>query len=492
MTALARSATLALPMNDPHAKASASYETALRRLLGLADYERMAGTSSPVLRANLARMRELAERLGNPQRAVPVVHVAGTKGKGSTAAMIASMLKADGRRVGLFTSPHLHTFRERLRVDGEPLSNARFSRSLDRVWPHVSAMAEGSDEGSPTTFEALTAMAFDLPASENVEVLVLEVGLGGRLDSTNVADAAVDVITSLSLDHTSILGETIEEIAAEKAGIVKSAVPVVIAPQVPEALAVLQARTHAMGARPLQIGQIGQVGSDPGSGVTFDVRRSDLTGQSISVRTPVQTHNLQLPLLGAHQAENAAVAVAAAEAMGVGPAAIAAGIADVSWPGRFEVLDPGPPAVVVDGAHNPRSMAVLRTAIADYLPPGPRVLVFGCSGDKELAAMVDELRGVAAHVVVCASRHPRALAPDRVARAFAEAGVAISHAADVQRALAHARELCAGAGAVVVTGSLFVVAETREAWHGIAPERYPELEPRETAVPTQNRQGIRR
>ena len=489
MTALARSATLAPPMNDPHAIASASYETALRRLLGLADYERMAGTSSPVLKANLARMRELAERLGNPQRAVPVVHVAGTKGKGSTAAMIASMLKADGRRVGLFTSPHLHTFRERLRVDGEPLSDARFSRTLDRVWPHVSAMAEGSDEGSPTTFEALTAMAFELPASENVEVLVLEVGLGGRLDSTNVADAAVDVITSLSLDHTSILGETIEEIAAEKAGIVKSAVPVVIAPQVPKALAVLQARAHAMGARPLQIGQ---VGSDSGSGVTFDVRRSDLAGQSISVRTPVRTHDLQLPLLGAHQAENAAVAVAAAEAMGVGPAAIAAGIADVSWPGRFEVLEPGPPAVVVDGAHNPRSMAVLRTAISDYLPPGPRILVFGCSGDKELAAMVDELRGVAAHVVVCASRHPRALAPDRVARGFAEAGIATSHAADVQRALGRARELCAGAGAVVVTGSLFVVAEAREAWHGIAPERYPELEPRETAVPTQNRQGIRR
>jgi dihydrofolate synthase/folylpolyglutamate synthase len=467
MTKNAASATLAMPMNDARPTPNASYESALRRLLALADYERMAGTSSPILKADLGRMTALAQRMGNPERAVPVIHVAGTKGKGSTAAMIASILKAEGRRVGLFTSPHLHTFRERLRVNGEPLSEARFAAAVDRVWPHVAAMATDSPEGSPTTFEALTAMAFDLPQSEGIDVLVLEVGLGGRLDSTNVADAAVDVITSISLDHTSILGDTIELVAAEKAGIIKSAVPLVIAPQEPAALSVVLARAQALGAITTQVGV----------DVTFEVMASDLAGQSIRVSTSTRAYELRLPLLGAHQAENAAVAVAAAEAAGAGADAIIAGIESVRWEGRFEVLDAGPPAVVVDGAHNPRSMAVLRTAIDDYLGAGPKVFVFGCSGDKELLGMADELRDVASHVVVCASRHPRAVAADHVAQAFADVGLATSHAPDVASALAQAQALCAGAGAVVVTGSLFVVAEAREAWHGIAPERYPELEP---------------
>jgi dihydrofolate synthase/folylpolyglutamate synthase len=381
--------------------------------------------------------------------------------------MIASMLKAEGRRVGLFTSPHLHSFRERLRVDGEPLSEAQFARAVDRVWPHVEAMMADSAEGSPTTFEALTAMAFDLPQSEGIEVLVLEVGLGGRLDSTNVADAAVDVITSVSLDHTAILGDTIEEIAAEKAGIVKSAVAVVVAPQTAPAQAVIAERIASAGASEIRVGR----------DVTFAVAQQSLTGQRVRVETPTRAYDLTLPLLGAHQAENAAVAVAAAEAAGVDAAAIVAGVANVRWEGRFEVLDAGPPAMIVDGAHNPQSMTVLRTAIADYLGPGPKILVFGCSGDKELPGMVHELRDIASHVVVCASRHPRAVAADRVAQAFADFGVATSHAPDVAAALALATGLCGGAGAVVVTGSLFVVAEAREAWHGIAPERYPELEP---------------
>jgi len=423
--------------------------------------------SSPLLKADLGRMTELAERMGNPERSVPVIHVAGTKGKGSTAAMIASMLKAEGRRVGLFTSPHLHSFRERLRVDGEPLSEAQFARAVDRVWPHVEAMAADSPEGSPTTFEALTAMAFDLPQSEGVDVLVLEVGLGGRLDSTNVADAAVDVITSVSLDHTAILGDTIEKIAAEKVGIVKSALAVVVAPQTASAHAVIAERIASTGASEIRVGR----------DVTFAISQQGLTGQQVRVETPTLAYDLTLPLLGAHQAENAAVAVAAVEAAGVGATAIVAGVANVRWEGRFEILDAGSPSMVVDGAHNPQSMAVLRTAIEDYLGPGPKILVFGCSGDKELPGMAHELRSIASHVVVCASRHPRAVAADRVAEAFADVGVATSHAPDVATALALAMGLCGGAGAVVVTGSLFVVAEAREAWHGIAPERYPELEP---------------
>ena len=199
-----------------------SYDEALHRLLSLADYERMAGLSAPAPKHDLDRMRELADRLGRPQDTAPVLHVAGTKGKGSVAAMASSILHAAGLRVGLFTSPHLHTFRERVRIDGEPSTEARFASALARVWTHVEEMAARGTGGRPTTFEALTAMAFDLFRAERVDAQVIEVGLGGRLDATNVVDAAVAVIAPVSLDHTAILGDTVAQVAAEKAGIVKS------------------------------------------------------------------------------------------------------------------------------------------------------------------------------------------------------------------------------------------------------------------------------
>ena len=190
-----------------------SYADALHRLLSLADYERMAGISAPAPKHDLDRMRDLAGRLGSPQDTAPVLHVAGTKGKGSVAA---------GLRVGLFTSPHLHTFRERIRIDGEPSTEAQFASALDRVWTHVEEMAARGPGARPTTFEALTAMAFDLFRTERVDAQVIEVGLGGRLDATNVVDARVAVIAPVSLDHTAILGDTVAQVAAEKAGIIKS------------------------------------------------------------------------------------------------------------------------------------------------------------------------------------------------------------------------------------------------------------------------------
>lgn len=457
-------------MSDPSStpNAHAAFEHALHQVLGLADYERVAGIGSPLVKEDLSRMRDLARRIGDPQTAVPVIHVAGTKGKGSTAAMVSSILVAAGHRVGLFTSPHLHSFRERIRVDGEPLSEERFVNAVDRIWPHVEAMAV-SEEGSPTTFELLTAMAFDLPRSEGVDVLVLEVGMGGRLDSTNVADATVDVITSISLDHTAILGDTIELIAGEKAGIIKAATPTIVAPQASSgALSVVTERACAMNA-PLV---------DVGRDVTIDVLDHDLTGQTVAVRTALRHYGVRIPLLGAHQAENAAAAIAAIEVFdaSIQPAVIARGLDDVHWDGRFQVLEAGPPTLVVDGAHNPQSMGVLREAVREYLGAAQTIVVFGCSGDKELPGMATHIAALATHVVVCTSRHPRAVAPERVAAAFAAVGMPTTMTADVATAIATARELVTDGGAIVVTGSLFVVAEALEAWQGIAPERYPELE----------------
>ena len=338
-----------------------TYTSALRRLLSLVDFERMAGIGAPLLKQDLARVEELVHRLGDPQRCAPVVHIAGTKGKGSVAAMVASMLTAAGLRTGLFTSPHLYTFRERIRLDCKPVSEELFAHQLDRVWPAVEAMGVAGDDSRPTTFETLTAMAFDLFREQQVDVQVIEVGLGGRLDSTNVAHGDVAVITSLSLDHTAILGDALSQIAAEKAGIIKPGARVVLAPQPPEATEVVLSRCSEQGASVLRLGH--EVTWRPGS---FNLR-----GQELRVTTPIRAYDLSVPLLGDHQRENAAAAVAAVEALeiGVSADAVAQGLRTVEWPGRFQVLSTEP-NVVVDGAHNSHSMARLRQAALEYFSPG--------------------------------------------------------------------------------------------------------------------------
>ena len=459
---------------SPH-DPSSRYADALHRLLSLADLERMVGASTAQYKLDLARMRELAQRLGAPQLTAPVAHVAGTKGKGSVAATVASILRASGRRVGLFTSPHLHTFRERLRLDGTLSTELQFASALERVWPHVEAMKAESQEGSPTTFETLTAMAFALFRDEAVDVQVLEVGLGGRLDATNVAEAAVHVITSISLDHTAILGDTLAKVAGEKAGIIKTPAPVVVAPQPPEAMEVILARAAAIGA------PVTRVGTD----VTITPLEHSLTGQSFIVKTAAGEHRLTGRLLGEHQRENAALAVAAVEALGLPcpPAAFVDGVASVRWDGRFQVLAPLPgaersgPVVVVDGAHNPYSAGRLRETAQEYVAPKHTTIVFGCSRDKDLEGMIDALSGLATSVVACASRHPRAVAPAEAAAAFERAGIPARTAPDLPTALSMAQAECGTGDLVLVTGSLFVVAEALETWFGIAPEIYPELDP---------------
>ena len=445
-----------------------TYGEALHRLLSLADFERVAGTASRRPSNDLGRMRDLAKRLGDPQHCAPVLHIAGTKGKGSVAAMSASILRSAGLRVGLFTSPHLHTFRERISLDGGPLSEQRFAETLDAVWPHVEAMAPADSDARPTTFEALTAMAFHLFAQERVDAQVIEVGLGGRLDSTNVADATVAVITSLSRDHAAILGDTIEAIAGEKAGIIKPGSVVVCAPQPEAARAVVDAAAKEQGARVLHLG----------SDVTWEGGEHDLTGQSLVITSPQGPLPLWMPLLGSHQQENAAAAVAATRCLvpDLAPSAVESGLREVRWGGRFQVLARNP-AVVVDGAHNAYSAGRLRQTVEDYLRPERVILVCGCSVDKELAAMARELGPIVDQVVACASRHPRSVVPSGISEAFALAGTR----ATAGGAVANAMELALGAATaedlVLVTGSLFVVAEALEYWDGLEPERYPELEP---------------
>ena len=306
------------------------YTSALRYVLGLADLERMVEPPGARPRYDLGRMHALLDALGRPHLSTPTVHVTGTKGKGSTSAMVASILRASGFSVGLYTSPHLHTMRERVQVNGAPLSEEDFAATLEAVWPSVKAL---SGEGV-TTFETLTAMAFHAFAARRLDWQVLEVGMGGTLDATNTVESPqVCVITSISLDHTKILGDTVEAIARDKAGIIKPGSTVVTAPQPSGVIAVLREACDAVGVELVQTAQ------------RYDWRVTgfDLRGQSFHVEGPKCAWDGWIPLLGEHQVENAICAIAAAEALAERGAAVPhdavlRGLVGVSWPGRLEVL----------------------------------------------------------------------------------------------------------------------------------------------------------
>ena len=489
---------------------NSEYRQAIGRLLSLVDAERNRITG-PRQKAiyNLERMERFAERLGSPHRRVPALHIAGTKGKGSTAAMGEAALRAAGYSTGFYSSPHLHTFRERLRRNGQPVSESVFARLVAELWPlrqpgppGAPATPDGqpaaanpvdparlSTPGGPvdpegpaeatTLFEFLTGMAFCCFADDAVDLQVIEVGLGGRLDATNVLDAAVAVITSVSLDHTQVLGDTVGEIAADKAGIIKPGAVAVIAPQSPEALAPLLAACERVDARPILVGR--DVIWEPQPPAGNPPSPGNLRRQGLRVYGLRHTYELELPLLGEYQQENAATAVAALEAVAeaqgfeVPPEAVAAGLAAVSWPCRMEVLAERP-LVVADGAHNPYSVDSLLRSLPDSLPHRRLLVVAGFSRDKNVAEMAGSLAAAASGpVFAAASRHPRSLPPDELAQLFRQYGAEAIPAATPAQALAMARSQATEDDLILATGSLFLAAEVREAALGLEPEVYPEL-----------------
>jgi dihydrofolate synthase / folylpolyglutamate synthase len=383
------------------------YQQALDLVWGLVNFE----TKPPENREpyTLDRMRTLAERLGNPQRRLRTIHVAGTKGKGSTAAMIERALRAAGYRTGLYSSPHLHDPRERLRIDGNPVSREDFISLVERLRPHIDALPD------VTTFEALTAMAFLWFVESEVDLVVLEVGLGGRLDATNLVTPLLSVITPLALEHTAVLGNTIEEIAAEKGGIIKPGVPVVTAVQSPAARAVLE-RIATERAAPLVVA---------GEQLRAERTRVTLEGQQFSVAWLEGGGSgyeaLHLSMLGRHQVENSLVAIAALHELreqGVPweEAAIREGLAAVEWPARVEVLQ-RKPLVVADGAHTPESATALVSALREACPGGwaRGTLVIGISSDKNISGILPALRPLADRVILTRSRHPRSADPQLMA-----------------------------------------------------------------------------
>jgi dihydrofolate synthase/folylpolyglutamate synthase len=445
------------------------YRESIAQLLTLVDHERNLVTG-PRQKAiyDLTRMEALLGRLGSPQNQVPAVHIAGTKGKGSTAALCDSALHAAGLSTGFYSSPHLHTYRERIRRDSEPISQEGFAALVEGLWPLHEELKSDSVVGPLTLFEFLTGMAFQCFAQDRTDVQVIEVGLGGRLDATNVLDAGVCVITSISLDHMAILGNTIGEIAAEKAGIIKPGSTVVIAPQASEALSPILAACQEKEAAPILVGR----------DVTWEEGRTGTDGQRFKVRGRNGEYDLYMPLLGAHQLENAALAVAALEALGsqgidVSAKAMEVGFENVSWPCRMEVLSRSP-LLVADGAHNVYSIESLLKSLPDYLAYDRLILVVGFSRDKNVEGMARALGEKADIIIATASRHPRSMQAVEVAGLFPETGkpVLASTPAD---ALILAMEVAGKKDLVLAIGSLFLAAEVREAALGIEPEIYPEL-----------------
>ncbi len=443
------------------------YPEAIANVLSLFDSERarVDGPRQKVI-YDLGRMVGFLERMGNPHRMVPTVHIAGTKGKGSTASMCDAAFQAAGLSTGFYSSPHLHTFRERLRRDCQPVSEDEFAGLVGDLWP----MRNVNSQDTVTLFEFLTGMAFQCFAQANADVQTIEVGLGGRLDATNVVDAQVCVITSVSMDHAKILGDTIGEIAADKAGIIKAGSTPVIAPQRAEALASILEACNRVGVEPILIGR----------DVAWEPKGTKAVSQQLTVHGLLGSYDLDIPLLGDYQMENAATAVVAVEAMcraqGFEMLAetLAKGFANVSWPCRMEILGRDP-LVIADGAHNDYSVDRLLESLPHYFDYDRLVVVAGFSRDKNVDAMVSSIVPAADFVVATQARHPRALVAGELNDMLQGKGARAEVAATPSEALEHARDAAGPNGLVLATGSLFLAAEVREAALGIEPEIYPTL-----------------
>jgi len=450
------------------------YQHALDLLLGRVNYEQAVSIPYQAEHLKLARMRRLLEELGNPQDRYPIVHIAGTKGKGSAATMLAAIVSAAGKRVGSFTSPHLHRIEERIALDGRPCAPAELVALVEHVWPAVvslDALAEKEGSSGPTYFEITTAMALVYFAWREVDLAVVEVGLGGRLDSTNVCTPLVSVITSISYDHVQQLGASLASIAREKAGIIKPGVPVVSGVMHSDAREVTRRRAAECHSRLRELGRdFGyhyRTPEKPGRSED-ELESLQITRFDYCCRTSgVEYRDLALGMLGRHQAQNAAVALAALEELErrlwrLPESAVRAGLSLARMPARIEVVARRP-TVVIDAAHNTASIQALVAVLGEYFPERSRTLIFGTTAGKDIAGMVDAL-GVhfGRFVLTRYQNSRRAVPPAELRDAFA---VRTNRPCEVIEDPAEAwREVRSAAlpeDLICVTGSFYLAAELR-------------------------------
>ena len=440
--------------------AEAAYETAVARMYALGHEL----SQSQTRKFDLAHMRVLLSALNNPEKRFGSVLIAGTNGKGSTAATLASILTAAGIRTGLYTSPHLVRINERIRIHGSTISDDDFALLHDLVDRTAERLVEEGDlPWHPSFFEMLTAIAFEYFAQNKVDIAVLEVGMGGRLDATNVVEPKVSVITDISLDHQKFLGDTVAEIAGEKAGIIRRGGIVVTLPQLPEANDVIGNAILELGAKAVSaVPYVPPV--SPASSNYFDPTQAEpsscyplqVMGKQISVQTP---------LLGRHQLRNVALAIAAAEELAnrgfqITPDAIEQGIRETHWPGRFQVLPAQgkAPEYVFDVAHNPAGAWALRSTLSAFYGDRPLTLVFGAMRDKAIGEMTEILFPLAEQVIATRADNPRSATAEEIREAASRVSVDIQSSDSVSEALAQVERLD-GNSVVVITGSIYVVGE---------------------------------
>lgn len=442
----------------PRKRAIRTYDSALRYLYSQTDYEQMLRVRYNRDTFNLNRMKRLLKKLGDPHKKLRTVHIAGTKGKGSTATMLASMLEACGYRVGLYTSPHITDLRERITINGQLIAQAEITRLIVKVEPFIEKM--GNDK--PTFFEIFTALAFKYFADQNIDVAVVECGLGGRLDSTNVLKPSVCGLTSISMDHMQQLGNSLAEIAGEKAGILKRNIPAVSVRQDPVAKKVLK-----------KIAKESQTSLKfTGDDIEFSYRvessREDGCHTRVCLTTPSSKfEHLPVPLMGEHQALNCGLALALldqlkGQGMDVDDAKAIEGLAAVSLPGRMEMIRTSP-RVLVDGAHNAASVQSLMRAVGQHIPYDSMVVIFGCSADKDINGMMEQIATGADKVIFtkCQSS-PRAAEPQDIADCYEEVSGRVAQVADnLKEALRIANSAVTREDLICVCGSFYVIGEAK-------------------------------
>jgi dihydrofolate synthase/folylpolyglutamate synthase len=437
-----------------------NYQAAVRYLLSLGR-ELAAPTQAAAAKFDLGNITILAERLGRPDRAYPSAHIAGTNGKGSTAAFLESILRRSGFRTGLNTSPHLEKINERIRVSGEEISDQAFAEAFTRIQAlNEELLAAGKLRAHPTYFECVTAMAFEYFASERVDFGVFEVGLGGRLDATNILTPVVSVITRVDFDHESFLGHSLAEIAMEKAGILKPGVPLILSEQRPEALEVIRARATELGCAVIE------------TGAAFRIEKewteNGCSRASVTENASGWSFTLSPQLPGKFQIQNSLNAAAAARYLQkrgyrISDDAIAQGIAEAVWPGRLEKLQ-SDPDVYLDGAHNPSAARELAAFLEQYLAGRKIWLVFGALRDKAVDEMAGVLFPLAAEVIFTQPRTSRAISVTRLAEITSHDAARFAVVPEPEAALEHALNRAAPHDAIVVAGSLYLVGPLRHYW----------------------------
>lgn len=443
-----------------HAKASSGaspYSKALRFLIGLSDYERMRIVRYTSQNFDLDRMRTLLRKMGNPQDHFRSVHVAGTKGKGSTCAMIAAMLEGNGYKVGLYTSPHFTDIRERIQINGQMIPQQDFARLVKQVMPLVNHARP-----TPSYFDVLTAVAFKWFAEQKVAIAVVETGLGGRLDSTNVLKPEVTAITNISKDHMAQLGNTLEKIAEEKAGIFKKGIPAVTVMQPPEVEAVLTRVATKVGA------QLDITGKSIEFSYRFESSRMLGPHNRVCLTTPnTKFEHLAVPLLGEHQAMNCGLALAVVDRLkqrgfDLNDQRSMEGLAKTTLPGRMEMLCENP-RVLVDGAHNAASVDAMMRAIGQHIPYDSMVVIFGCCADKDVAGMLERITSGADKVIFTKVNNVRTADPEELAARYVELyGKMAQVAPSLSAALEIANRAVTKEDLICITGSFYLVGEAKK------------------------------